>query len=284
MSADHSTFAQLLARLETPARRLCVGIDPHPELLSHWGLDDSAAGSEQYATRLIDAALESGISLMKPQVALFERHGVAGMRVLAQLMGHMRTRGMAVIADAKRGDIGTSLSGYASAWLAPGSDFEADALTLSPYLGLGALNPALDMAREHGKGVFVLAATSNPEGQTLQTARTTQGLSVAQWVLEGLQEISSAAPGAATGWLGAVVGATSDRGALGVDLERAPDVSVLAPGFGHQGARLSELEDLFGAATPRVIPTVSRSVAGKDPGGVVDRLSQHQEELRRVGS
>lgn len=292
MSTEGPTFAQTLRQLDSAERRLCVGIDPHPEVLLHWGLRDDAAGSEEFSSRIIEAAVESGVALIKPQVALFERHGLAGMRVLAQIIGRMRTLGIRVIADAKRGDIGTSLQGYAAAWLTPGGDFESDALTLSPYLGVGALKPACDLALEHGKGVFVLAATSNPDGQRLQSATTPHGVSVAQEILEELQETvaqhQAARSAGETGrWgavVGAVVGATVNHEALGVDLSRAADVVVLAPGFGHQGATLRDLSDLFGPATPRVIPTVSRSVAGHDPDGVLQRLANHLEELRRVGS
>lgn len=288
MSTDATTFAHALRELESADRRLCVGIDPHPEVLRQWGLADSAVGSDEFSTRIIDAAIESGVTLMKPQVALFERHGVAGMRVLAQNIGRMRSLGIRVIADAKRGDIGTSLQGYASAWLTPGSDFESDALTLSPYLGVGALRPACDAALAHGKGVFVLAATSNPEGQTFQCATTEAGVSVAQGVLEALQETvvheQSSGAGVPPGWLGGVVGATVNHEELGVNLSRAPDVVILAPGFGHQGAMLGDLSTLFGSATPRVIPTVSRSIAGADPDGVLERLAHHLGELRRVSS
>jgi len=287
MTADRTTFAHALGELASPEGRLCVGIDPHPEQLGQWGLADSAVGSEEFSTRIIDAAHASGVTLMKPQVALFERHGVEGMRVLAQMIGRMRSLGIRVIADAKRGDIGTSLKGYASAWLTPGSDFESDAVTLSPYLGVGALRPACDVALEHGKGVFVLAATSNPEGQTLQSATTATGVSVAQGVLEALQERvayeHSSGTGVPPGWLGGVVGATVNQEELGVNLARAPDVVILAPGFGHQGAMLRDLTTLFGSATPRVIPTASRSIAGADPDGVSQRVDQHLQELRRVG-
>ncbi|AVG24062.1 orotidine-5'-phosphate decarboxylase [Pontimonas salivibrio] len=281
MSSNAASFAEAFHHWHAPEQRLCVGIDPHPDVLVQWGLDDSASGSEKFATGIIDAVVDARVSLVKPQVALFERHGVAGMRVLAQLIGRMRALGIRVIADAKRGDIGTSLQGYASAWLAPGSDFESDAVTLSPYLGVGALEPAFTLAKEHGKGVFVLAATSNPEGQSIQSAVTSQGVTLAQSVLNQLQHTVSASQ-SSPGWLGAVVGATINHESLGLNLSAAPDVVILAPGFGHQGAQLGDLHTLFGDASSQVIPTVSRSVAGTDPDGVATRLAQHLEELRRV--
>lgn len=280
MTTDATSFAEAFPQGQAPEQRLCVGIDPHPDVLVQWGLDDSASGSEEFATGIIDAVVQAGVTFVKPQVALFERHGVAGMRVLAQIIGRMRALGIRVIADAKRGDIGTSLQGYASAWLAPGSDFESDAVTLSPYLGVGALEPAFALATEHGKGVFVLAATSNPEGHSVQSAMTAEGVTLAQGILHQLQEAVSART-APPGWLGAVVGATSHHEALGLNLGSVPDVVILAPGFGHQGARLTDMDALFGDARPQVIPTVSRSVAGADRDGVATRLDRHLEELRR---
>ena len=187
---------------------------------------------------------------------------------------------MLVIADAKRGDIGSTMAGYASAWLEPGSDFESDGLTVSPFLGVGALEPAFELAVTQEKTVFVLAATSNPEAVTLQTAIQTDGDTVSQGILHQLiDRVNSAS--AAPGWLGAVVGATLRLDDHGIDLSHAK-LPLLAPGFGYQGASLSSLRDAFGEASDHVIPTVSRSVAGESMEGLPARLDAHLQELHRV--
>lgn len=266
---------------ETPATaRLCVGIDPHPKTLQSWGLPDSPSALREFSTRIIQTCVDHGVGLVKPQVALFERLGVAGMSALAEVIDFARSAGVLVIADAKRGDIGSTMAGYAEAWLTPGGDFESDALTVSPFLGTGALEPAFEKAVEHHKTVFVLAATSNPEAHLLQSAITGTGDSVAQSVLAELDQRSrqSDTPGA----IGAVIGATADSAERGVVMNQLWTLPVLAPGFGHQGAKLSDLWRVFGQSAGWVIPTVSRSVAGNSPDGLDQRVISHREELQRA--
>ena len=278
--AKPNPTSTLLGGAGAPASRLCVGIDPHPGTLHSWGLPDTAEGAREFASQLVDACLERDIRIVKPQVALFERLGVAGMSALAELIQGARERGALVIADAKRGDIGSTLAGYADAWLVPGGDFESDGLTLSPYLGTGSLEPAVATAAEHQKTVFVLGATSNPEANALQSATTSSGVSVAQSVLNDLHERSQRG-GAGTA-VGAVIGATVNLAGRGVELGSTWSLPILAPGFGYQGARLGEIRDIFGAHSALVIPTVSRSVAGDNADGLADRLERHREELARV--
>ena len=215
----HSTAARISA-LTTPASRLCVGIDPHAQTLRDWGLGDSPEGVGEFGTRVIDACVAAGIGVIKPQVALYERHGVAGMRALAVHIATAREAGLIVIADAKRGDIGSSLEGYAEAWLGPGQDWESDAVTLNPFLGVGALEAAFGVALDCGKAVFVLAATSNPESETLQSARTHSGDSLSQDILRSLQDRFQQS-GATSNWLAAVVGATVDMARRGSPKERS---------------------------------------------------------------
>lgn len=274
-------FGSRLAAL-TGASRLCVGVDPHPSTLAEWGLDDSGEGLSAFSRAMLDAMVESGVSITKPQVALFERHGVDGMRVLAQFIGEARSRSLLVIADVKRGDIGTSLAGYASAWLRPGGDFESDAMTAVAYQGVGSLEPAFHLAADAGKAVFVLGATSNPEGWLVQSARTAEGDTVSHSTVASTAERATRAPRSEGEWLGVVVGATVDRGQLGLDDEVFRDLGILAPGFGAQGVELSSLAEVFGALAPQVIPSVSRSVAGSSPQGLVERIGRHQSELNDV--
>ena len=140
---------------------LCVGIDPHAALLAAWGLGDDAAGVREFGLRTVEAAAGRA-GIVKPQVSFFERFGSAGFAALEDVLSAARAAGLVVIADAKRGDIGSTMDAYAAAWLTPGSSLEADALTVNPFLGVGALGGAFDLADRHGKGLFVLAATSNP--------------------------------------------------------------------------------------------------------------------------
>lgn len=268
-----SLGARLLEKQADQAT-VCVGIDPHPHILEAWGLSDDPRGLQTFSTTFAEAVIHGGVSVVKPQVALFERMGLEGLRVLSRLMGDLREAGVAVIADVKRGDIGTSLKGYADAWLAPGGDFEADAMTAVAYQGLGSLQPAFDLAEEAGKTVFVLAATSNPEGTQLQQAQTSSGNTVAGEVVTGAQAMVGAHP-AARGCIGVVIGATVNHTHAGIDVDAAPDIPILSPGFGHQGVALDQGPVLFGAAISRVLVTASRSVAGESSNGLDGRIADH---------
>lgn len=273
---SNTSFATRLAGLDQLSQRLCIGVDPHPQTLLDWGLPDTPAGVSEFAMSMLQAVEESGVSLMKPQVALFERHGVAGLGVLAEWLGSAREREVSVIADVKRGDIGSSLRGYADAWLRPGADFEADAMTLSAYLGVGSLQPAIEMAGQHGKGLFVLAATSNSEGRQLQAARVEDGRSVSEMIVH---ELAKEAEGLPAGALGVVIGATVSDTSLERAVRAAPGLSILQPGYGFQGVSLGDVSQCIGAGRALLIPTVSRSVAGESREGVGDRLAQARQEV-----
>ena len=258
------SYAQRLEALTASGPALCVGIDPHPALLESWGFGDTTEGLNGWSQLVGAVVKSSGIRVAKPQVALFERVGVAGMSTLSALIGSLRQAGVLVIGDAKRGDIGSTMEGYADAWLRPGSDFEVDALTVVPYQGLGALEPALERARTHDKGLFVLAATSNPEARVTQSALRHDGHTVAGGVVHDLHRWV-ATNGAKPESYGLVVGATIDLGALGVDLRPYPPMPILAPGYGAQGATLSSARGDFPGSL-HVLPVVARSVlqAGAD--------------------
>jgi len=233
---------------------LCPGIDPHPELLTAWGLSVDADGLARFCDICIEAF--SGFAIVKPQVAFFEAYGAAGYAVLERAMQALRDAGVLVLADAKRGDIGSTMAAYAQAWVGD-SPLAADAVTASPYLGFGSLQPLLDTAHANGRGVFVLAATSNPEGAAVQRADI-GGQSVAQSIVDAAASVNrDRAPGA----VGVVVGAT---------LAEPPDVStlggpVLVPGVGAQGGRPEALGGLGGAQSGQLLPAVSRDVLRAGP-------------------
>src|SRR5690606_16086582 len=141
---------------ETAARgRLVAGIDPHAALLESWGLPDSPAGLREFSRTVLEA-VTGHVAALKPQSAFFERHGSAGVAVLEELLAAARAAGVLTILDVKRGDIGSTMGAYAQAHLLPGAPLEADAITVSPYLGTGSLDPAAELALAHGKGLFLL--------------------------------------------------------------------------------------------------------------------------------
>lgn len=267
-------------RAATDARgALCVGIDPHAALLRAWGLPDSAGGARELALTVVDAAAPR-IGIVKPQAAFFERFGSAGIAVLEEVIRAARAAGLLVIGDAKRGDIGSTAEGYAAAWLAEGAPLESDALTVAPYLGLGALDPLIRIAQEAGNGVFVLASTSNPEGVAVQSARTADGGTVAATIARDAADRNATAAAAGEwGDIGVVIGATRPLAHSGIDAGALAATPILAPGFGAQGARLADVGSIFGAAAATVIPSVSRSVLEAGPAGIAAAIDAHRAEL-----
>jgi len=238
---------------------LCAGIDPHPALLRAWGLDDDVAGLERFALGAVEA-LAPEVALVKPQSAFFERHGARGIEVLERVLLAARDAGALVLLDVKRGDIGTTMAGYAAAYLSDGAPLAADAITVSPYLGVGALDPAFKVAGRTGRGVFVLALTSNPEGADVQAAVTSTGATVAQSVVDAVAARNAGQrPG---GDVGVVVGATASLGGLRLEALNGP---ILAPGIGAQGACLADLPQIFGVAIRHVVATTSRDLLRHGP-------------------
>ncbi|WP_247040195.1 orotidine-5'-phosphate decarboxylase [Arthrobacter rhizosphaerae] len=262
-TASRESFGSRLGQAMAQRGPLCVGIDPHPALLKSWGLDDDAAGLRRFSLTVLEA-VGSLAAAVKPQVALYERHGSAGIAVLEEVLAVARDEGVLTIADAKRGDIGSTMAAYADAWLRDGSSLAADSVTLSPYLGFESLRPALDLAAEHGRGVFVLALTSNPEGASVQ--HVGGGDSVARRIVEAAAEENNRY-GGALGSVGLVVGATVGNALSSLNLDlasvRGP---ILAPGLGAQGATAADLRRTFGTAYAQVLGTSSRDILKAGPG------------------
>lgn len=254
------TFGLRLHRAVARRGPLCVGIDPHAALLARWGLPDDVAGLERFARTVVDA-LADRVAVLKPQSAFFERFGSRGINILESIIRQSRDAGAITLLDVKRGDIGSTMAAYASAYLDPLSSLCADAITVSPYLGVGSLRPAFDMAAAHGGGVFVLALTSNPEGPAVQHARTADGRTVAQTVIDEISQVNAGVE--PLGSLGLVVGATI--GETGHDLSRV-NGPLLAPGLGAQGATPFELRAIFGESMRNVLPSYSREVLSAGPG------------------
>ncbi|MGV9803231.1 orotidine-5'-phosphate decarboxylase [Mycobacterium sp. NPDC003449] len=266
-------FGARLADAVSASGPLCPGIDPHPELLRRWGLEADPDGLRAFCDVCIEAF--ASFAVVKPQVAFFEAYGSAGFVVLEHTIAALRDRGVLVLADAKRGDIGSTMAAYAEAWAAD-SPLAADAVTASPYLGFGALQPLLQTAAAHGRGVFVLAATSNPEGAAVQRA-VAGDRTVAQSIVDAASEVNRAA-GEPAGSVGVVVGAT---------VTEPPDLSalggpVLVPGVGAQGGRPDTLRGLGGAKL--LLPAVSRDVLRCGPVVVDVRAAaeRYRDQVARL--
>ena len=219
---------------------LCVGLDPFadkiPAIFGDARADPSAL--LRFGLELIDiAAMHAGV--LKPQLGLFEPYGAEGYEIARQLTAHACARGMVTILDAKRGDIGTTAEGYAQASLGPAPGFDADCVTVNPYLGLDSLEPFLAMAARKNKGVAVLVRTSNPGARDLQDLDV-GGAPLWRRTAEMIAPQTSRLKGA-SGWSGlmAVAGATypSEARALRQTL---PDSLFLVPGYGAQGASAAD--------------------------------------------
>lgn len=244
---------------------VCVGIDPHAGLLARWGLDDDARGLREFSLRVVEA-LGGRVAALKPQSAFFERHGSQGVAVLEEVVAACRELGTLCVVDAKRGDIGSTMEGYADAYLSDASPLAGDAVTLSPYLGAGSLAPALRLAERTGRGVFVLALTSNPEGAGVQHCRSREGVPVAARIVSHLADFNASCDKVHLGPAGVVVGATvgSAVADLGIDLAglRGP---VLAPGVGAQGAGPAQVREVFRDARSAVLASSSRAILESGP-------------------
>jgi orotidine-5'-phosphate decarboxylase len=279
------TFADRLGAAFTEHGHLCVGIDPHEYLLAEWGLPVSAVGAHEFGLRVVEACV-GRVGIVKPQVAFYERFGSIGYRVLEDVLKEARNAGLVVIADVKRGDLGSTLEAYGQAWLTPGSPLEADAMTISAFQGFGALRSPLDIAARHGKGLFVLAATSNPEALAVQTAviqREAQaGKSLAGGLASRVVNWNRTHSEGPIGSIGVVLGATVDFADFGInlaELAESPAAPILAPGFGYQGAQFADVKRLFGVAAATTIVTASRSILAAGPAGLGDAIARQAELL-----
>lgn len=231
-------FADRLIERARTLGPLCVGIDPHPGRIPDLFGGDTARGLATWGMALVDAAA-GRVAAVKPQAGLFERCGPEGMAALQAVTQRARDVGLLVIMDAKRGDIGSTAEGYAAAYLEPGAPFESDCLTVNPYMGLDTLEPFLMRAEAHGRGLAVLARTSNPGSADFQ-ALDCSGQPLWSRITTALAGLSGRLEGE-TGWSGLmlVAGATGPEEARKMR-ELAPDCPFLVPGFGAQGAGASE--------------------------------------------
>ncbi len=245
-----------------------MGIDPRgpfPAAVER-GLAETRAGRaravERYAIGLLDAVAPHCVAV-KPQVALFEVLGGYGLTALDAVCREARERDLLVIADAKRGDIASTATAYAEAWIGirPGDDQPvADAVTVNPYMGPDTIEPFLAVADRTGAGVFVLARTSNPGAAELEERRLEDGTPVWERVAGWIAEWGAGRRGASgLASVGAVIGATSPA-AVDRARELMPDAPLLLPGVGAQGGRAEDLAAAFARHPAGGLVVAARSV------------------------
>jgi orotidine-5'-phosphate decarboxylase len=270
------SFADRFATVRTARGPLVWGLDPSGRLLAEWGLGDTPDGLDRFADLVLPVAAET-IGLVKPQSAFYERHGWRGLRTLARLTGQARAAGLLVILDVKRGDVGSTNDAYAQAYVGKDAAFPSDAITVHPYLGLGAMSTFVSRAHESGRCVLVVTRSSNREGREVQAARSPgpDGRSVEETLL---REIGALNAGLAPGQLGPV-GAVVAPAPPSPDLPELPLTSMnglfLAPGIGAQGYGPDDVATTFAACPDRVMPSASRSIlaAGPDPSRLRDTIT-----------
>ncbi|WP_208442390.1 orotidine-5'-phosphate decarboxylase [Bartonella raoultii] len=244
---------------------LCVGFDPSHKVLQSWNLSPDYKGLKDFCDILLTAVVGQ-VGIIKPQVAFFELYGVEGMQVLKELMENARKQGLLVIADAKRGDIGSTVEAYGQAWLGANSAFRADAITANAFLGFDALAPMMKIAEETGTAVFVVVQSSNPEGRDIRGARIgdqTLSVHLAQRICDYNSQFSSKHH--TVGPIGAVVGAT-----LGCEaketIAQLKNSLFLVPGIGAQGGTITQLTQQFPQSLwQNIIPSISRSITDAGP-------------------
>jgi orotidine-5'-phosphate decarboxylase len=278
-------FGERLAGVLERLGPLCVGVDPHAHLLDAWGLPAGAAGVREFGLRVVEATSRGGAGIIKPQVAFYERWGSAGFAALEDVLDAARQAGLLVVGDAKRGDIGSTMDAYGDAWFDLESPLRVDALTVSPYLGMGSMSGLIDRARRAGAGVFVLGATSNPEARVTQSARRTDPdgtvRTVAGGIVDDVLHDNQNAGETRFGSVGLVLGATVDLVDAGIDVDLLTTTPVLAPGFGYQGARYRDIPALFGSASRSVVVSTSRALLDQGPTGLADAVRRDSDEIRR---
>jgi orotidine-5'-phosphate decarboxylase len=260
-------FADRLAAAVTRlANPVCVGLDPRWQQLPpsvRDGGDDSwaarAAAYERFCRGVIDVVAPL-VPTVKPQSAFFEELGPAGMTALANVIAHAQSRGLLVIIDGKRSDIGSTAQAYARAYLSRGaSAWNGDALTVSPYLGDDSLTPFVDVAKACGSGIFVLVKTSNPGGRMLQDLEC-DGQMIYTRVAAHVEQLAATTVAACGyGCVGAVVGATYPRQLA--ELRAAmPHTWFLVPGYGSQGGTAADVAPAFDAHGLGAIVNNSRGI------------------------
>jgi orotidine-5'-phosphate decarboxylase len=239
--------SRLIEMTRARGNPLCTGIDPHLDLIPPlFRRGNMVANAPATAESIRDFCFEmlgrlvGKVPVIKPQAAMFECLGPAGMSILADLSREAMEMGVIVIMDAKRGDIGSTSAAYAKGWLGHDAGFPSDALTVNPFLGLDTLAPFLEQADATGSGLFVLTRTSNPGSADIQGLEARDGRPVFHHLADGLRPLMEAREGS-SGFsnLGIVAGATWPEEAQ-ILRRLLPSALFLVPGFGAQGGGREE--------------------------------------------
>ena len=259
-----ATFsARLAAAIKQRRTPACIGLDPRreslPPALHATTASDPKALAAVFTRFCCDVinVVAPLVPIVKPQLACFEAIGPDGMTALAEVIAHARAKNLLVLADGKRGDIGSTAEAYADGWLA--GPWAADALTVNPYLGLDSIEPFVKVATDRGAGIFILVKTSNPGSKDFQDLKT-DGRTIYEHVAAGVEQLAArTAAGGTYGAVGAVVGATWPRQ---LDELRAamPHTWILVPGFGKQGGRAADVRGAFDASGLGAIVVSARDV------------------------
>jgi orotidine-5'-phosphate decarboxylase len=259
---------RLAEAVERKRSQLLVGLDPRPDLLpvelsgdAHLSRDAAAEACGRFCCGIVDAVAPHVVGV-KPQLAFFEALGPSGMRTLEEVCDYARAAGLVVLADAKRGDIGSTSRAYAAAYLEPRGEAPplADAMTVNPYLGRDSLEPFLGACRRHGSGLFCVVKTSNEGGADVQDLVLSDGRPVWHHVALLVHELGEELVGArGLSSVGAVVGATHPR-AVGEARRLLPQAILLLPGVGAQGATPADLARAFTSGPASALVNASRSV------------------------
>jgi len=266
-------FADKLCSAIAEKNAACVvGLDPVLDYIPDAFIrtcDLSRQGDLEEQARIIEAycamtleAVHDLVPAVKPQMAYFEQYGSYGMRALESSIELARSLGLLVLLDGKRGDIGSTSTAYAEAYLArkPARPFEVDCMTLSPYLGSDSLKPFADVALANDKGLFVCVRTSNPGADLVQAPLLQDGRAVFELVADHVAELNERAIGSSGfGSVGAVVGATQPAAAHALR-KRLPRSLFLVPGFGAQGGSLDTVRACFDAQGRGAIVNSARAV------------------------
>ncbi len=266
MTATISHFAdRLIAAVRAKRTPVLVGLDPRAQnlpagLLSGTDNEATASAFASFCRGVIDVVAPL-VPAVKPQAAFFEQLGPAGMRALKDTIDHAASKGLLVILDGKRNDIGSTATGYAEAYLGPreSSPWGSDALTVSPYLGDDSLTPFVDVAKERGAGIFVLVKTSNPGGKRFQDL-IADGKPLYRHVGDYVESLAAETAGGGNyGSVGAVVGATYPE-QLAELRQAMPHTWFLIPGFGAQGGTAKDCATAFDSQGLGAIINNSRGI------------------------
>ena len=258
---------KLISAIKNKGNGVCVGLDPRlaqlpNELTGNLNRDDSHAVANAFESFCIEVIeqVHNLVPIVKPQSAFFEALGPDGVKALAKVVAHARSRNLLVLMDAKRGDIGSTAEAYAQAYLATGG-LESDALTVNPYMGVDTLQPFVDAARDNAKGLFVLVKTSNPGSGHFQDKEFGESKqTLFELVAEEVEKLSNDSVGdSGYGIVGAVVGATYPE-----QLEQLrhamPHSILLIPGFGAQGGGVDDVRAGFDESGLGAIVNSSRGI------------------------